>query len=478
MSINYGQFAPGLADITPGRSGVLDNVVPLADDSYGPFPQLTTVVGATALDAAPVGIISFPKADGTFVLFAADSSKWYSVSATGTPASIGTGYSVPSGDRESFVRFGDYLVGSNVVDGMRAYNFESPTSVAAVSGAPAARALFLASDYLFALDCDGDNRLMRNSDANDHTNWDAGLAASQPFEEGGALIGGRAISNGAAIVFQREAIRLLTFNASGPLYSLTTLSTTAGATCDQSIVAVNGVVFFMDTDGPKVASQGGVQPLGTQNGVASWFLKQCQAGDLRLVEAAYDRFRRMVWWRYKSGSDSDEVYSTLLGYHIDLQRFVTATVNTSSIFSMATAGYTVDDMDSFGTVDDIDIPVDDRFWKGGEPTFAAFDGEYKLAYFSGSAAEATLETPLLQFPGTTRFNRLTPLDDAGAGSAQVGVADRISDTLTWGSEASLTDSGTFPVRARGRVAKLRRTIPAGTSWTFAKGFDHINMMGR
>ena len=64
MSINYGQFAPGLADITPGRSGVLDNVVPLADDSYGPFPQLTTVVGATALDAAPVGIISFPKADG------------------------------------------------------------------------------------------------------------------------------------------------------------------------------------------------------------------------------------------------------------------------------------------------------------------------------------------------------------------------------------------------------------------------------
>lgn len=478
MPINYGQFAPGLAAWNSVGSAVIDNVLPNEDGSYRPMSAGVTLPTADALPSAPRGQISFPNSVGAYLRFIATGDTWYAMDSEGGLTSIGTGYAVTSGDKESFVRFGSYLIGSNVVDGMRQYNAEIGGSVTAISGAPDARFLFVAANHVFALDCDGNNRLMRNSDANDHTNWTGGLAEYQSFEDGGALIGGCAISQGAALIFQREAVRILTFNTSGPLYNLTLLANTAGAVSASSIVPISGGAAFMDTDGPKFASSTGIVPLGDKTGVANWFLSQTAAADLVLVDGAYDRFNRTVWWRYRSGSDAADVTSRMLGYHIDSQRFTTATIDTSAIFSTATVGYTLDTMDSFGPLDTIDIPLDDRFWKGGEPLFGGMDADFKFFTFSGLALAATLETPLIQMPRSMLVNRATPIDDATGGTVELGVADRVGDALTWKSPVELTASGSAPLRGRGRAFKLRRNIPAGAAWSSATGFDYLQEMGR
>lgn len=478
--IPFGDFAPNLADTTPGRSSVIDGVIPRADGSYGPMPQLVTQSGASVLPSAPKGHISFPKSDGSYARYIATSSNWYDVGADGTLNSIGSGYAVPPGDQESFVRFGTKLIGSNIFDGMRAYDVETGGAVAGVAGAPKARCIFELGGFIVALDCDGDNRLIRNSDFNDHTSWTTGdgVADSQPVEDGGALIAGVAIAQGMALIFQREAIRLMTVQASGALYSLSLIEKNAGAVAAKSVVGVSGGACFLDTDGFKFASPGGVRSIGETNGVSAWFVQQVGAARLTEVEGAYDRFRRIVWWRFPVSNDSDSVFSRMIGYHVDLQKWVTLTVATSAIFTTALPGYTWDTIPDLSWDTIMDVPWDDRSLAGGEPTFGAMDGDLKFSSFSGLPMAVTLETAKADLGSSRLFNRIALIGDGADATLQLGVADRLQDEITWKDAASLTASGTFPVRGRGRVVQYRLKRAAGDSWTSTGGLDFPNGFGR
>lgn len=478
--IPFGDFAPGLADTTPGRSAVIDGVIPRADGSYGPMPQLVTQGSSDALPDAPKGHISFPKRDGTYARYIATTTDWYDVGADGTLNSIGSGYVVPGGDQESFIRFGTKLLGSNTFDGLRAYDVESGGSVSAVSGAPKARFIFEIGGFIVALDCDGDNRLIRNSDFNDHTQWvtGEGVADSQPVEDGGALIAGAAISQGMALIFQREAIRLLAVQASGALYSLSLIEKNAGAVSAKSVVPVSGGACFLDTDGFKFASAAGVKPIGQVRGVSQWFLDQVGASRLTDVEGAYDRFRRIVWWRFPAGSDSETVFSRMIGFHVDLEKWVTLTVSTSAIFTTAVPGYTWDTIPDLSWDATVDVPWDDRSLAGGEPTFGAMDEDLKFATFAGTPMAVTLETAKADLGSSRLFNRIALIGDGADATLQVGVSDRLQDASVWKDEVSLTASGTFPVRARGRVVQYRLKRAAGDSWTTTSGLDFPNGFGR
>lgn len=470
----FGDFAPGLASITPGRSAVIDGVVPRADGSYGPMAQLVGVSGADALASAPRGFASFPKADGTYVAYVATSSNWYSVGSDGGLTSIVSGHSVPGGDDESFVPFGTKLLGTNTTDGLRSYDFETGTDDGAVSGAPAGRFIFIVGDVVVLLDCDGNNRQIRNSDLNDHTNWTSGSADKQNVPDGGALIAGVAITQGAAVIFQREAIRLMTLGGAGggPLYSLSLLSKNAGAVSARSVVGARGLAYFLDTDGFKVSDGASVAPIGEETGVSDWFIEQVGADRLEEVQGAYDRFRQIVWWRFPVSGDSASVFSRMIGYHIFHKRWVTATVNTSAIFTTALPGFTLDDLTD--PLEDYDYTLDDRYFQGGEPLFAGFDGDLKFATFSGGALAATLETYRQPLPSSRLITRITPDTDASGATVQIGVADNINAATTWKTAVSLQASGTAALRGRGKVIQLRQNVPAGETWTFAKGFSWPN----
>lgn len=476
----FGRWAPGLADTTPGRSNVIDGVVPLADGAYGPMAQFTTVSGASALAEAPRGHISFPKSDGTYVRVLATSSNWYTQSESGALTSIVSGRAVTGGDNESFCRFGNKLLGTNKSDGFNAYDFEAGSNDGAIADAPAARSVFECGNTVVALDCDGNNRLIQNSAFNDHTNWTDAGADYQPLEGGGALIGGVAVTQGSAFIFQKEAIRFMQFGGGGggALYSLTLVSDQAGATNEASIVAANSGAFFMDTDGPKFVRPG-ILPvaIGAQDGIDTWLRDNVSAANLERVEGAFDRFRRIVWWRVPVSGDSTTVYSKIIGYHIDYDKWVRLSVSTSALFSTETPGFVWADLT--GTWGSYTQYVwGDRYWQGGAPLFGGLDGDFKLAFFSGTPMAATLETALHQFPKSQYINVLTPITDAGSGTMQVGVADRVGDSLTWSGTSSINGEGDCMFLERGKVAKARLNLVAGTPWTYANGVDHANASGR
>jgi len=477
--IPFGDLAPGLAPTTPGRSAVIDNVLPRADGSYAPLPQPVTLSASQALSGPPKGHIAFPKADGTYVRYVATASTWEAVGADGTLTTIATGHAVPPGDRESFIRFNSKLLGSNITDGLRAFDVESGGATAAVSGAPAARFIFEFAGTVVALDCDGDNQLIRNSDLYDHTSWTpgVGVASAQPVHDGGALVAGVAISQGQALIFQREAIRLVTVSAAGPFYTLQLLASNAGAVGARSVVPIRGGAAILDTNGFKIVSAGGVDEIGRVTGVSEWFLKEVDAAELVNVEGSYDVFRDIVWWRYRASGDSADVYSRAIGYHLSLGKWVTATVSTSALFSTSLPGYTWDTMPDLSWDASADVPWNDRSLAGGEPLFGGFDANYKFFTFSGTPAAATLRTAKADLGNSKLFSRIALIGD-GQPTLRIGVADRLSDSITWKDAVSMTDSGTFPVRGRGRVVQYELAYAAGDTWTTASGLNHTNGFGR
>lgn len=482
MQFAFGPLAPDAGTNAPGVCLTANGVLPKSQ-GYGPAQQLVTPATATALPAAPRGMITCLKRDGTTAVFGLTETSLYSLSATFTWTLIQAGFTCTSGDDWSCRQFGNFLLFTNTTDGLWAYNIETGGVPTAITAAGAPREIEIIANCVFGFDCKDatstrDNRLIRNSDFNDHTDWSGGAADYQPLESGGALLGGFNLRNGAAVILQENSMRVLQFGnaGGGALYSLLEVSTERGVVGRKSCVAFDGVLYGISTNGFFRFTLGaGLEFIGAGL-VDEWFLGRVTLANLAKVQGAIDPAKKVVLWRYPSDGDtSATVFSNLIGYSwaFPANPWFTWTADTAYLSRTATAGYTLEDLDAFGTVDSITIPWDDRFWQGGQRVFAALDSTLKYATFSGTNQAATLLTSTQNSPVTTLISWATGIDDAAGGTLEVAVSQALSDALTFKTPAAKVSAGRFPLRARGHNLAFRRNIPAGEAWTYAKGIDHI-----
>ncbi|KGM44488.1 hypothetical protein JY97_00685 [Alkalispirochaeta odontotermitis] len=477
MKIDFGPYRPDLPDIQPGYSSNIKNALPIAGASgiaYAPMPGLSVLSGAQATATAPRGGVTAVKADGTYKAYIATASKIHDMDAIGALTEIGTGYSLPSDDYWSGFQFGDYLLMANKTDGVLQYDIENGGSVTSVTNAPTARFIFEAFDSVFALDCDGNNQLMQNSTFNDHTEWTKGVAGKKEFPTGQELIAGSAVSNQVAIVLQKNAVRRLTRTSDRYLYTTDTLAEGIGAASASSVVTVNGMMFFWDTDGAYMTSGGQPVPIGSEK-INRTFLNKLGTGEIKTVQGAADPTRQMIFWRYRSNTvTSENVFENILAYSWKLDEFVEMEVDTSFLVTMASPGYNLDNIDSFGDADTAGLPKsDDAFWSGGEPVIGALDENYKFGFFNGGNLAATLETNKISSARQQLYRSVLPNTDSANATVEIGVADSQSDSLTYSTAVGIEASGRAPVRARGKVSSLRLNIPAAESWESANGFSDV-----
>jgi hypothetical protein len=182
----------------------------------------------------------------------------------------------------------------------------------------------------------------------------------------------------------------------------------------------------------------------------------------------------MIWWRYPTNDTvSDTVFDDLIGFSWQYGRWVTASVSTAYLSRIATPGYTLDDMDSFGALDSLDMQLDSRFWSGGQPVFAALDADYKFATFTGTNQAAQITGATVNSPVTQLIGWGTPIDDAPNSTIELGVRDKLSDSITYKTAASKVRNGAVPLRGRGLNINFRWNNAAGEDWSYVKGVDHV-----
>lgn len=479
MQFPFGPFSPDAQETAAGILTSADGVMPLVE-GYGPAPSLATPVGAMALPAAPHGLISMFQRDGTNVVYAFTETAAYELDNTYAWLNIGSGFSLTSGDDWSLVQFGTKLLSTNTTQGLQQYDIETPAGFSAIADAGSPREIFVCANTIVALDCidnggNRDNRLVRTSAIGNQNEWKKTGSDYQNIEDGGRLVGGLDLKNASGLIFQDNALRLIQFggNTAG-MFSLQKLSDGRGSVGRRSIVGLDGVCYWLSTDGFKSFSlNGGIQHIGA-GVIDDWFLSRVDQSDLSTVQAALDPLNKLVVWRYRSLSvSSTTVTDDMLVYSWQFNKWVTWTEQTSYLSRIATPGYTLDGMDSFGPLDGIDIPLDSRFWQGGQPVFAALDENFKYATFSGANFAATLETGVSNSPVSGMITWATPIDNASTGTLQLGVKAQLSDTIAWKTGTTKTRPGHTPLRGTGLNIAFRRNIPASARWDYAKGVDHL-----
>jgi hypothetical protein len=103
--------------------------------------------------------------------------------------------------------------------------------------------------------------------------------------------------------------------------------------------------------------------------------------------------------------------------------------------------------------------------------------DYKFGYFAGTALAATLETAVNPSPVSTLIAFARPEDDSDDGTLELGVRTALNDATTWKTGQAKQASGRVPLRGRGKYVAFRRNIPAASTWTAAKGIDHLQAQG-
>lgn len=477
--------------------------VPLTRESYGPFATLA--VTSNALDARCQGLGSFLDTSNNPNNFAASAAKLYKLSSnTWSDVSQVGGYSFGVG---STIQFVQHSAGSNdriiaagdVNSAIQVYTLGSSTAFADLSsGAPYARYIALVHPGIPMVGNTYDattgyrqNRVWwPDITNNDPTNWptvgssDAEAAQSdyRDLAFGGPITGLTGPVGGAAsgLVFCRKAIYRIVYQGPPAVYEFFALSYSLGTPCSNSIVNVRDKVFFVAEDGFYYTDGAGIYPIGAQK-VDKYFWARVDQAYLYRVYGAADPVNKIVYWFAPDGTNSGGDPSFCLAYNYELDRWSLPVTAGAYEFVAGTyaLGQTLDDLDSYGTIDALPYPLSSAAYQGGRPIAGAFDTAHKYGAFAGSNAAVVIDGGEFTGDGGTRprlLGWLPVVDGSGTGlTLTVGYRDTPYGTITYDTAVSVGPNMVAPLNRSARFMRPRLQISAGQTFSHIYGLEPVLM---
>lgn len=487
--IPFAPFAPDLANTNPAVSPVATNVVVNAD-SFGPWPQLATYSDALSADCR--GGIMARKKNGDFSVFAFTKTGAYRINTSlgwEDVTNTGGAYTGPAdGDNWSFTQFGTKVHATNINDALQVFDVESASDFSDESGSPPqAKHIWRAGGFLNLGHLSSAPNKVRWCALENTTEWTIGEqgADEQEFPGGGHILGAVGDERGA-LVFSQDAIRRQQFlPGSEWTFAFQDIEPEGrGLVAPQSLIQNGNRGAYLDETGFYAYSANGIFPIGAQK-VTDTFLAGVDLSRLNEVQGVLDPSNFYYVWAAPSPNAASGCLDQLWIFNWYLAEighpspWSFAETNIQCLLTAATPGYTLEDLDTLGyTLETLPFSLDSRVWQGGRPVLAAIDADRKLSFFSGSNAEATIETADLALSngGRRSFVRgFRPDTDASTFFGRVGVRETFGGAITWKDEQSANVTGMIPARTSGRTARFQWRCPAGVEWNYAKEIKDIEM---
>jgi hypothetical protein len=162
----------------------------------------------------------------------------------------------------------------------------------------------------------------------------------------------------------------------------------------------------------------------------------------------------------------------LLVYDWSADRWTYSEQDTQHLFVSASGGFTLEGLDAITTdLDALPASLDSRQWIADAPTMGKFDADNKLAFYTGNAMTAEIQTLELQlFPERRSMLRtVRPLVDGGTTTVQVGSRNLQSEAVSTTPAKSLNSSGIANIRKNARYHRFRLNISG--DWINATGVE-------
>ena len=503
MIVQFPSFEPDKAVYNTQATGVALNVAPVAD-GWAPLPSF--VPYASALPDEPKGSITARTAQGVTVTIAGTRTHLYLVANDGSLTDVSSSaYNVPNGDEWSFCLFGSRIIATNLTDDVQYYDIGTSSAFADLPGSPPkARFAKVVGDFLVLYQLAGDKSALHWSGINNSEQWVPGeeLSDTNSFPDGEELQAISVNGSGATLAF-RKGFRTMNFDpSSGYVFTFSPYQEGNGCAAPLSLVDIGrgDFVYYSDTGFYRGLGQ---SPIGAER-VDVWITNVSATENRLKLKGVADPFRKIVFWRY----EDDSATGYLLGYSWQLDRwfqcdtavmglgvFATSALTLEEIDALYPSGFPIEDaegdeiVDEDGLVfagydgvsdpypagiDSVPFSLDSPIYNGSAPSFAGFDMDFRLGFFSGLAQQATVETGLIEFTagGRTYVDPVRAITDAADFSIAIGLSASHSDTPAWtDQEIPNPRSGLCNFRADARLHKFRAIVPAEADWRKITALD-------
>jgi len=471
-------YQPDIADYNGQTTQVATNVVPRLD-GYGPFKSQT--VYSQALPAACRGYFYARKSDGSIQVYAGTATKLYLMSNTDfswTDVSLGAGSyaSVASTAQWQFAQFGNLVIAVQANVAPQVYDMSGAGPFAALGGTPPQAAYISVVGRFVVL-----TGLLSNpyrihwSGLGDSTQWTSGTNSSdlQDLPDGGIVRGVAGGEFGA--IFQESTIRRMTYVPGSPLiFSIDRISQDIGLLAPYSLVSNGNRIFFWSGQGFQAMSVGGTPVAIGKERVDRTFGADYDTGSLQMVIGTTEPESTRVYWAYKSLAGSTGLFDKILSYDFALDRWG-GVISSSGEYlaSLSRPGLTLENLDTIsGSIDALPFSLDDVS-NAAVAKLSAINSSHKLCFYTGANLEATLDTAELALDAQrrVRVQGIIPITDSANCYGKVSTRERIADTAVYSTEQIVNARGLCPANVSTRLARGHIRIPAGETWSFAKGVE-------
>jgi hypothetical protein len=472
-NIPFAEWKPDQAPLgSPGTEA--KNVIPW-DGGYKSFPALAEYSNAIAERAQ--GAYVARDSAGTVYNYAGTSSKLYKLSTglTYTDVSTSGGYSTASDEWWEMAQWGNTLIATNFANDPQVQTLGGSNFTALGGTPPKARHIGIVRDFVVLGNVsDGTpypNRVQW-SGINNSASWAVSAATQADYQDlqgdGGwvqKVVGGE-----YGLIFQERSVWRMTYVGSPVVFQFDQIERARGAYAAQSVIAWGNMCFFLADDG-FYAIVGGAPAVPIGDGkVDKYFLSDLRTDYAYRINATIDPVNKLVIWAYPGSGSMAGTPNKLIIYNWAKSKWSRAEVNTECLSQYAAISYTLEDLDAISSsLDDLSASLDSRVYTQGSRSLGAFNTSHKLATFSGTALDATVDTGEVNLNegGRANVTMVEPLVDGATASVAVGERNLLSASVSYGSAVAQDAFGGCPVLSNAKFQRFRVTTSG--AFNFAQG---------
>lgn len=478
MRIPFSEWKPDSPDL--GSDDVTANNVIPDQEGYRPLPS--PVPFSNALTARCQGAAVARDSTGYAYNLAGDVSDLYVMGSGGqfNKASKAGGYSTPSDGRWEFVQWGNAVLATNFGDNPQIATLtpSGNISFANLGGSPPkARHIGIVRDFVVLANINDPTaglvpQRVQWSGVNSETTWGFNAAAQSDSQDlvgdGGwnqAVVGGE-----YGLIFQERAIWRMTYVGSPVIFQFDVMEKDRGALAPGSVINIGRMTFYLSYDGFYAFNGLMSVPIGLGK-INRWFFQDLDQSYVNRISSAIDPINGIVFWTYPGQGNVGGLCNRLLAYHIGFNKWSTGDAAFETLARSLSVPYTLDQLDAFGTLEQLKVSLDSRVWMGGAINMSAFDGSHVLNNFTGAPLPATLDTAEVELTSGSMamISSVLPLVADGDAQVSVGTRFRQADSVTWTTPIDENEIGECPVRATGRYGRFR--VQTTGNFTHALGVD-------
>lgn len=466
--LTFGEWMPD----QPSVSGALTDAKNVVSQAigYGPFPSPVTFSTSSASEDLTT-LYAAKQPNGDTALFAAGSTKIYTVSGVGAITQVKSGMTTGTNDKVRFTQFGSTIISTNNSQKLQSWTLGTSTSFADLSAtAPVAKYITVVRDFVVVANtyesAEQKQYRVRWSAINDETDWTENVNTQSDYQDipdGGQIVGIRGGEFG--LVFLERAIHRMSYVGTPFIFQFDNISRGKGCMVAGSIAQYQGITFFLSDDGFYMCDGQNITPIGAEK-IDRYFIDNASDSDYGTMSAAVDPIRKLVIWNYKTIYGNRNV----LIYNFKTQKWTYGDAGTDYLSEASTSSVTLEQLDSIsGSIDALTTSLDSRLYVGGKYFLGGTLGARVMTY-TGANQTGVIATGDLDIGANSVVTLARPIVDNG--SATVAIASRtlLDQGVTFNTAVAASSENRVPLRSAGRYHRLKIT-PTGSSWKNAISVD-------